>query len=194
MMAIVGEEGASAARTAAAAGVDLIQVRAKTLSTRRLHELVRSIVDATGDPRRLIVNGRADIAAMHGVLGVHLPENGLPVASMRAEFPQLVVGVSRHDRTGLCRAEDEGADYAMLGPVFETPGKGRALGLEGLRSALIGHHLQVIAVGGISAFNVASVLRVGVAGVAAIRPFLDPSPSGSIAEFVRAAKPLHNKN
>ena len=185
-MAIVGEDGVSAARVAVKAGVDLVQVRAKMLPCAALLRLVRAVVGVVGDPRRVLVNGRPDIASITRCGGVHLPERGLKIGAVRASFPDLIIGASRHDRAGVIEAEAEGADYVVLGPVFETPGKGPFLGIEGFGTAAAAVHLPVIAVGGISAGNADAVLAAGAAGVAAIRSLAGVNAS----LFVQSLKAL----
>ncbi len=175
LMAIVGAEGAIAAGRAVRGGADLVQVRAKQLSSGALMRLVRDVITEVGDAGRVIVNSRPDIAERAGVAGVHLPESGLDPRAVRRAFPGLGVSVSRHDRPGLEQAEAEGADFAILGPVFDTPGKGaHVLGASGLRAALRGVGVRVIAVGGITALNASETIGCGASGVAAIRPFADP--------------------
>jgi thiamine-phosphate pyrophosphorylase len=176
------------ARPALEGGADLIQIRAGDLPSRDLAALARAITAAIPGGDRVIVNGRPDLAELVGALGVHLKESGLAVASVRKHFPGLAVGVSRHDRAGLVRAADEGADYAIFGPVFETPGKeARAVGLDRFRAAVDGLSLPVVAVGGITAENAAGVLAAGAAGVAAIRPFQDAAVAAfRAADFRRA--------
>lgn len=174
LMAILGEGGEASARPCLEGGADLLQIRAGELPPHDLVTLARGILSATKAGDRIIVNSRPDLAELVGALGVHLKETGLPVAMVRKHFPGLVVGVSRHDRAGLQRAADEGADYAIFGPVFETPGKeARATGLDRFHAAIDGLAIPVLAVGGITAATAPEVLRSGAAGIAAIRPFRD---------------------
>lgn len=187
LMAIVGEGGALAAARAVHGGADLVQVRAKELSSGALMRLVRDVITEVGDGSRVIVNSRPDIAERAGAAGVHLPESGLDPRSVRRAFPGLGVSVSRHDRAGLERAAEEGADFAILGPVFDTPGKGaHVLGTSGLRAALRGIGVRVIAVGGVTALNAADIIGCGAAGIAAIRPFADPLRAEIEATLLRA--------
>jgi len=173
LMAIVGPGGAFSAARAVQGGADLIQVRARELPARDLIALVRGVVSQGVPADRVLVNGRPDIAELTGILGVHLPESGLDAGEVRRAFPGLVIGVSRHNRAGLERAVGEGADYALLGPLFATPGKeSHALGLPGFGEAVRGLPLPVLAVGGMTSENAASVVDAGARGVAAIRPFL----------------------
>jgi thiamine monophosphate synthase len=82
------------------------------------------------------------------------------------------------------RAEQAGAHYALLGPVFATAGKDRPLGLFALAAAVRAASLPVLAIGGINAGNAASVWETGVAGVAAIGAFLE----GDLRAAVRALR------
>jgi thiamine-phosphate diphosphorylase len=148
--------------------------------------LVRHIIGEVGRADRVIVNSRPDVAELLGCLGVHLPENGLRPRDVRAAFPRLMIGVSRHDRTGLEMASDEGADYALLGPVFQTPGK-EFLALGGrVFERTIGHiGCPVLAVGGITTRTAAAIFSRGAAGVAAIRPFTDATTAKARAKDFR---------
>jgi thiamine-phosphate pyrophosphorylase len=181
-----GRELPALAREAAEAGVDRIQVREKDLPGRSLHALVTDIVAAaSGTATRVLVNGRPDVAVAAGAHGVHLPEEGLPLAATRRAFPGLEVGASRHSVEGARRAEDEGADFVFLGPIFATPGKEHAaLGLGPLEEAARSLRIPVHAVGGIDASTARLAIEAGARGLAAIRVFLQ----GPIAETVRALR------
>lgn len=186
LMAIVGQDGALAAGRAVRGGADLVQVRAKQHSSRALMRLVREVVMEVGDASRVIVNSRPDIAESAGAVGVHLPESGLDPRAVRRAFPVLCVSVSRHDRAGLERAVAEGADFAVLGPVFDTPGKSaRALGVSSLATAIRGISLRVISVGGATALNASAIIGCGASGIAAIRPFEDPFRAEAEATLLR---------
>jgi len=185
-MAIVRARDARSTGKAIHNNADLVQVRAKELTSRDLARLVREVIAEVGRADRVLVNSRPDIAEITGALGVHLPESGLDPLSVRRSFPGLRIGVSRHDRAGLDRAKDEGADFALLGPAFPTPGKeGRALGMIRLEETLKGLGLPVILVGGITPANAATVIGAGAQGVAAIRPFEDPKVARSSAGAFR---------
>ena len=161
-----------AVELAVEAGIEMLQVREKRLPARHLFELVR---DATtlvaGTTARLLVNERFDIATAAGADGVHLTSASTPVDVVRQSLPSgFLIGVSAHTAEGVVAANDAGADYAMIGPVFATPGKGEPLGVDGLeRVCRLASPFPVVAVGGIDAANEAAVTNAGAAGVAAIR-------------------------
>jgi thiamine-phosphate pyrophosphorylase len=181
-----GRDLVALAREAAEAGVDRVQVREKDLGGRGLRALVSDILAATsGTAARILVNGRPDVAVAAGAHGIQLPEDGLPVSATKRAFPGLEVGASRHTVEGARRAEDEGADFVLLGPIFATPGKEeRALGVGPLSEAARSLRIPVHAVGGIDAGNARLVVEAGASGLAAIRAFL----LGPAAEAVAALR------
>jgi thiamine-phosphate pyrophosphorylase len=177
------------AGAAARAGVDFVQVREKDLLARALRGLVGEVVAAVaGTGARVLVNGRPDVAVAAGAHGVQLPEEGLPVREVRDAFPGLVIGASRHSLEGARRAEDEGADFVVFGPVFATPGKeARAFGTTRLAEAARGLRIPVHAIGGIEPATAASAVAAGARGLAAIRTFVDAPVDAAVRALREAA-------
>lgn len=173
-------------RRLAEAGVDTVQLREKNLDDLELYALARRARALLPPPRRLSINGRADLALAAGADGVHLPAAGLPVAALRARFGELLIGRSTHHPEEVAAAARDGADYVTFGPVYPTPSKagyGPPPGLDGLRRA-VAVGLPVVALGGVGPRQVAEVVAAGAAGVAGIRAFSD---AGSLAEMIAAA-------
>ena len=157
-------------------GVDFIQIREKDLTDRDLFELTRRVVEmARGTCCRVLVNGRADIAAAAGAAGVHLTSAGLGISDVRAWIPKsFIVGVSVHTMREIQAACVEGADYVLLGHVFPTSSKesmGSALGVEFLRRACRKSSVPILALGGITEERISVVLKAGAAGAAGISLF-----------------------
>ncbi len=164
-------------RVAVEAGVSIIQLREKHLSARQLFELAVEAAKITRESStRLLVNDRADIALAAKADGVHLAANSLPVKIIRGNFPSdFIIGASAHTLEAARSAADNGADFAVFGPVFETPGKGEPQGLE-ILAEVCGdlHPFPVMGLGGIDESNYSTVLEAGASGFAAIR-FLNDS-------------------
>src|SRR2546426_4540478 len=113
------------ASAAVAAGVQLIQLREKNLTARVLYELAERVVEITrGSFTRVLINDRADIATTAGADGVHLGTRSLEPKVVRAAFGDtFLIGASTHSLAEAIAARDDGADFAVLGPVFETESK-----------------------------------------------------------------------
>jgi thiamine-phosphate pyrophosphorylase len=158
----------------AAAGVDALQLREKSLDDRALQEVALRARAALPRPARLLVNGRADIALAAGADGVHLPAGGVPAGALRIRFgSDLLIGVSTHRLDEVEEARLAGADYVVFGPVYDTPGKtvlGAPVGPQGLaRAAAFG--IPVYGLGGVTLDRFGEVAAAGAAGIAAIRLF-----------------------
>jgi len=176
-------------RGAVAAGLDYVQIRERDMDAASLLRLLREAVAlARGSRTRILVNDRADVAIAAAAAGVHLREDSPSPAAIRALLPAgMVVGRSVHHAEGL--ADAAGADYFLAGSVFDTasktPGHPR-LGLGSLRSLVVlAGRVPVIAIGGVTATDVGSVLRTGAAGIAAIGAFLPPTAADDPAATVQ---------
>ena len=185
-----GPNGLDALVAAAAAGVDLIQIREKHLPARALFEFCRALRAATQNtPARLLVNDRWDIAIAAGLAGVHLPADGIPPATLRRLGPPgFIIGQSCHSPAEVVAAQFS-VDFCVLGPVFPTPSKsGTPLGLAALRTVTATSSIPILALGGITIANAASCLEAGAAGVAGIRLF--QRDVAAVVATLRRQRPL----
>lgn len=157
--------------------VSLIQIREKHLTALLLCELTESAVSVTrGSTTKVLVNDRADIAMACGADGVHLTSNSIPVNVIRSMVPaDFLVGISSHSLDDAMAAAQDGADFAVLAPVFDTPGKGEPLGIDMLAEVCRATQpFPILALGGTNERNLAEVLRAGASGFAAIRAMNEP--------------------
>src|SRR3972149_518365 len=163
---------AEIARALAEAGVRLVQLRDKQATSRVLLEQARQLLSLLPPDCSLIINDRADVAALAGAAGLPLGQDALPVAAARPLLgPQKIIGLSTHNQAQLEAAQTLPANYLALGPVFATATKADtepAVGLERLRVLRRLTAKPLVAIGGITPENAASVLAAGVETVAVI--------------------------
>jgi len=133
----------------------------------------------------LVINSDVDLAREIGADGVHLPKGG--VAAARAVLPRAWISLAAHDDDDVRRAVSEGADAALVSPIFATPGKGPPRGLEAIRAArAIAPQLAIYALGGVDESNAAACRAAGATGVAVIRALFDaPDPAAAARALVK---------
>jgi thiamine-phosphate pyrophosphorylase len=161
------------ARRAIAGGADVIQLRDKVCGCRELCRIGRALRTITMKTGTLfIVNDRLDVALACGADGVHLGQNDIRVGVTRQIAPPgFIIGVSVGTVDEAVRAEEEGADYLAISPVFSTASKndaGPGRGLDVVREIRRSVSVPVIAIGGINLDNVREVIAAGADGVAVI--------------------------
>jgi thiamine-phosphate pyrophosphorylase len=166
-------------------GVDLVQIRERSLRDAALLAVLRQARETTrrlGVP--LVVNDRADLALLCEADLVHVGQDDLPVEDVRRLG--LAVGVSTHTAGEIDAAA---ADYLGVGPVFATPTKpGRqATGLELVRHAAGHARVPWFAIGGIDESNVAAVVAAGATRIAVVRAIGEaPDPERAAASLREA--------
>jgi thiamine-phosphate pyrophosphorylase len=171
-------------------GATLLQLRVKAGSSGAFLDLARratGLTDAAG--ARLIVNDRADIAAMAGAAGVHIGQDDLPVDVVRGILgPSAIVGLSTHTPEQVDAATHEALSYLAAGPVFETGTKDTGYTPRGLD--LVRHAAQtglpVVAIGGITLESAPSAIDAGAAAVAIIADlFAEGDPETRVAAYLQ---------
>jgi thiamine-phosphate pyrophosphorylase len=170
----------------------LPMIREKDLSGRDLYALCGEALRLPNPHgTKILVNARADVALAAGAHGVHLPSNSPAPSDFRGILPAgFLIGVSCHSLEDVRRAEAEGADYVVFGPVFETPTKaayGPPQGIERLHQACEAVELPVLALGGVTGNNAASCGQAGAAGIAGISLF---QKAEDLSAAVRAFRDL----
>ena len=171
-----------------AAGCTLLQYRNKNGTVRMMLEQARKLKAHLGDSLRLIMNDRADLCLAADCDGVHVGQEDLSPESVRAIIgPDCWLGVSTHNPEQLRDADLTSADYLAIGPVFATSSKENpdpVVGLEGVRRARALTRKPLVAIGGITRGNAASVIEAGAESVAVISDLLR-EPRKSAEEFLR---------
>lgn len=167
-------------------GARAFQLREKDLEARQLTALAERLLGLIRPAGGLLlINDRIDVALAVGADGAHLSQRGLPTAVARRLLgPARLLGVSCHSRAEAEEAQQGGADFILLGPIFFTPTKvsyGPPLGLGMLRQVRPHIRLPILAIGGLGGTDRGEVLAAGADGVAVVSVIMAaPDISGAV--------------
>jgi len=154
------------------AGCAMVQLRAKRIDDLAFLKIANRIRSACAHAEvPFVINDRADIAALVRADGLHLGQDDLSIEDARRIVGEMPISVSTHDLEQAERAERAGADLIAFGPVFETKTKENpdpVVGLTGLETVCRTVSRPVVAIGGITPENAASVLAAGARYIAVI--------------------------
>jgi thiamine-phosphate pyrophosphorylase len=156
------------------AGVNYFQLREKDLAPRdllSLAEQLRTVLRKT----RFIVNGSVEVALASKADGVHLRKDSVPVSAVRSRYNQWIIGYSAHSLEEMKNAEEQGASYLFISPVFQPLSKtetGEPLGMKTISSWCKSVKIPVFALGGVSVHNLSEIRQAGCAGAAGISMFI----------------------
>lgn len=176
------------------AGVKMVQLREKNIEDDALFQLACAWRDATRNAGALLfLDDRVDIALAVQADGVHLGLADMPIAAARRIAPELLLGASSHTRDEALAAQQAGADYVNIGPIFPTQTKAVPTGAVGPRLiADIAPQLRIpfTCMGGITLENVDTVLAQGAriaAVVTAVTAAENPTAAAAaLRERIRA--------
>jgi len=191
--AVAGDRSlADLTKSALAAGVRTFQLRMKTPDTGRFYETAAALcplVRKSGGT--FIVNDRCDVAKAVEADGVHLGQEDLPLADARAILgSDKLIGISTHTLAKALEAEKWGADYIGFGPIFPTSTKEHpdpVVGVTVLREVRSRVRIPIVAIGGITAKNIAEVLAAGADSAAVVSAIMAAAdPTAAIAELQKA--------
>jgi thiamine-phosphate pyrophosphorylase len=154
------------------AGCKIIQYREKSKSMREMVEEALVIKNVCRERAIFLVNDRVDLALTVDADGVHVGQEDMPFEIARHILGEdKIIGLTVHDVRESREAEEMGADYIGLSPIFETSTKsdaGRACGLPKITEVRKQVRLPIVAIGGITKENVSEVIRAGADAAVAI--------------------------
>jgi thiamine-phosphate pyrophosphorylase len=186
-----GEDPEPLLRAALRGGVDIVQLREKTLPRREV-ELSALTFRRLCDTHSalFVVNDDPDLARSCNADGVHVGQEDISPAEARAAVgPDAIVGLSTHSEEQIAAAAEQPVDYMSVGPIWETPTKeGRpAVGLELISHAAENAAHPFFAIGGIDPSNAARVVEAGARRLCVVRAIRDAEDPTAAAERLRGA-------
>ncbi len=174
------------------AGVDIVQLREKSLTDRDLLRragVAREAAHAAG--ALFVLNDRPDLALACAADGVHVGQDDVPPAVARAILgPDALIGLSTHAPAELGTARREPIDYVSVGPVVATPTKpGRpGTGLDYVRTAatLLGEEgIPFFVTGGASPDSLPELMAAGASRFVVVRALTESPDPVSIVHRLR---------
>jgi thiamine-phosphate pyrophosphorylase len=152
-------------------GAQILQLRRKGHFGREMFETAGRLATLCRQAGALFVlNDRADLAALLDA-AVHLGQEDLTPEQARRVMGSAVIGYSTHNEAQLRSSNEQPADYVALGPIFQTASKRNpdpVVGVQVLKHLRSLTERPLVAIGGITLENAASVLRAGADSVAVI--------------------------
>lgn len=180
-------------REALEGGADFIQLRDKTSTKREILEKARMLRELTKRYNvPFIVNDHVDIALAVDADGVHLGQDDLPLKEARKMIGDKIIGISTHSIEQARKAEEEGADYIGVGPIFPTQTKEdvvEPVTLSYLREVVKEISIPFVPIGGIKLHNVDEVLDAGARSVCVVSEVVGSSDVKGVCEaFIKKIK------
>lgn len=178
-------------RAALNGGVDIVQLREKSLPRREIELAAltfRRLCDTYSVP--FILNDDPDLARSCGADGVHVGQDDASVEEARKALgPDAIIGLSTHSEEQIAAANGRPIDYMSAGPIWETPTKeGRpAVGLELISHAADNAAHPFFAIGGIDTSNAEEVVAAGARRLCVVRAIRDADDPAAAAESLRHA-------
>jgi thiamine-phosphate diphosphorylase len=187
-----GRSEVEVVQAALAGGATAVQLRWKAGPLAEAVQTGRALRELCRQAGALfVVNDRVDLALALDADGVHLGVEDLPLGEARQlAGERLILGFSPSTLDQALAAEQAGADYLGIGPVYGTATKadaGPAVGIEHVRQIVQAVSIPVVGIGGITASNARPVIEAGAAGVAVISAVVATDDPRAAAAALRAA-------
>jgi thiamine-phosphate pyrophosphorylase len=186
-----GEDPEPLLAAALRGGVDIVQLREKSLPRREIELAAQTFRRLCDNHSALfIVNDDPDLARACDADGVHVGQDDLAAAEARALLgPDAIIGLSTHSEEQIAAAAEAPVDYVSVGPIWETPTKqGRpAVGLELISHAAANAAHPFFAIGGIDSSNASAVIEAGARRLCVVRAVRDAGNPAAAAEELRTA-------
>lgn len=163
--ALVRQDMAHTLREVIEGGADAVQLREKTMPDNEFLAIAKDFRKITEQTNTLfIVNDRAEIAAQVNADGLHIGQTDLTINSARKIIGNdKIIGCSTHNLLQARLAEQEGADYISVGPVFYTSTKSHEppVGIHYLHQVRQEISIPFVVIGGITAKNISEIIHAG---------------------------------
>jgi thiamine-phosphate pyrophosphorylase len=153
-------------------GVSAVQYRDKGLGMKEMYKEALALKSICGDKTLFLINDRVEVAAACDADGVHIGQEDMGYSEARKMLGKnKIIGVTAHNIEEAINAQEAGADYVGVSPIFSTATKtdaGKPAGIKLIEAVKMAVKIPVIAIGGINLSNAAEVVKAGADGLCAI--------------------------
>ncbi|MGO4370818.1 thiamine phosphate synthase [Paenibacillus sp. MCAF20] len=160
-------------------GVDIIQLRDKTSGKPELLRKARALRELTRKHDvTFIVNDHIDVAMEVDADGIHLGQGDVSLLDARKIVGDKIIGISTHALQEAWLAQQQGADYIGVGPVYRTATKADVVdpvGVSYVREVTQNIRIPFVAIGGIKLNNVDEVIAAGATRICAVSEIVGSS-------------------
>ena len=160
-------------------GLDVFQLRAKSMKDIEIIELIKDIRSATFNTKmKICINDNVNVAyKCKGLIDIlHLGQSDMKPNEAKKMIDQNIeIGLSITNKNQLDNVPNC-VNYLGVGPIFPTGSKSDAsepMGSNRLKEIINKTNLPVVAIGGISIDNICELFKLGVSGVAVISAILN---------------------
>jgi thiamine-phosphate pyrophosphorylase len=187
----LGRDSIDMLKKIADGGAGIVQLREKNISKCDIAKLAEKFRTITSEYNMLlIINDHPDIAQQVNADGVHLGQEDLSVDNAKQYDEQLIVGISCHSIGEALEAEQNGADYINIGPIYATGTKSlsmQPLGPEAISDIAPRIGIPFTIMGGIKAGNIPELLAAGASKIAMVTEITEAE---NVTERVRELRRL----
>ena len=185
-----GRELVTVMEEAIIGGANIIQLRDKKNSKRIVLQKAIALRELTRKHDVMfIVNDHIDVALAVNADGIHLGQDDLPLLEARKIVGNKIIGISTHSIAEARKAEQDGADYIGVGPIFATQSKEDVVDpvttsyVSEVAAEIV---IPFVAIGGIKLHNVDQVLQAGASRICAISEIVgSANVTGTCQAFIR---------
>ena len=171
-------------------GVDIIQLRDKTSDKAEVLAKAKALRELTRKYGvTFIVNDYIDIAMESDADGIHLGQGDVPLSEARKIVGSKIIGISTHALEEALLAEQQGADYIGVGPIYPTATKVDVVDpvtIAYVREVAQAVKIPFVAIGGIKLHNVDEVIEAGASRICAVSEIVGSADvKGTCEAFIR---------
>lgn len=167
-------------------GVDVIQLRGEQAKANTFLNLAKKVKELCAEfDATFIIKDRVDIAYIVEADGVHLGQNDIDIHSARKILgSNAIIGRSTHNKEHAIKAQEDGADYITIGPIFANETSCDRVSADVNYLEWVRENIGIIkfAVGGINLDNCEQIFNSGFNRISVSRAIINSDNPRDVAD------------